>query len=459
MRYLLNAVYVAMLVALSPVLFWRSVRYGRYRRGLTEKLAGLLPRMTSQKPVAWFHAVSVGEVIQLQKVVTEFERQTEGRYAVVVSSSTDTGYDLAVKRFPDAVVTWFPLDFSWSVGNALRRIHPDLVVLMELELWPNLIMECSRQNVPVAVINARMSDHSIRGYRRIRRLISPIIGRLSLVAAQSSQYAERLLQLGAVPERVFVTGSVKFDGVLIDRSNPHTVRLGALLGIGAGETLLIAGSTQAPEEQIVLRAWQRLRSEFPNLRLLLVPRHKERFDEVAQMCVAAGESLIRRSQISAAGPEQRNQDAQNVSAADHKKGLPVLLLDTIGELSAAWGLADLAFVGGSFGSRGGQNMIEPAALGAAVLLGPNTSNFRDVVAAFRHADACIQLDAPEQFEIKLRQLLSRRELRTELGRKARHVVMESQGATAVTCQLLNQLVARNLPPASHRENDSHAAAA
>lgn len=135
------------------------------------------------------------------------------------------------------------------------------------------------------------------------------------------------------------------------------------------------------------------------------------------------------------------------------------MLDTIGELSAAWGLADLAFVGGSFGSRGGQNMIEPAAFGAAVLFGPNTSNFRDVVAAFRHVNACVQLEAPEQLEIKLQQLLSRPEVRTELGRKARHVVMESQGATAVTCQLLNQLIARGLQSASQRENDSHAAAA
>lgn len=438
-KWLLNGVYTLLLTALCPIILWRVVRHGRYRRGLHEKFLGHGESMGDGLPVAWFHAVSVGEVVQLQKIVDEFRTQSNHQFRIVVSTSTDTGYDLALKRFPDCQVIWFPLDFSWAVRAAVRRVNPALVVLMELELWPNFVAECNQQQIPVAVINARMSDHSFRGYRRIRRFVAPMISRLALVAAQSAQYADRLRQLGARPDVIHVTGSIKFDGVLSDRRNENTRRLARLFGIHPHECVFVAGSTQAPEEQLALDAWHALRSQVPELRLILVPRHRERFDEVAALIRHSGAELLRRSEVSDKSELAMDFAESDVEAAVAKQ--PVVLLDTIGELSACWGLADIAFVGGSFGARGGQNMIEPAAFGAAVMFGPNTWNFRDVVAAFRHANACVQMTQPDDLLPTLTQLAADTASRQQLGARATQVVQSQQGATARTGSLLLELVA------------------
>jgi 3-deoxy-D-manno-octulosonic-acid transferase len=278
MRWLLNTVYLLLLTALSPFVVWRMLRHGRYRKGIAEKLLGQLPTLNDGREAVWFHAVSVGEVIQLQKVVDEFRRQTSDRFSIVVSTSTDTGFELAIKRFPDCQVTWFPLDFSWAVANAVRAVRPSLVVLMELELWPNFLAECQRRLIPVAVINARMSERSHRGYSRIRKLMAPLFSKLALVAAQSQANADRLRSLGVSTDCLHVSGSIKFDGVATDRSNPATDRMRELFGLTPSETIFMAGSTQEPEEQLTIQAWLACRKQFPALRLILVPRHRERFD-------------------------------------------------------------------------------------------------------------------------------------------------------------------------------------
>ncbi|MBL8820495.1 MAG: 3-deoxy-D-manno-octulosonic acid transferase [Planctomyces sp.] len=442
MRWCLNFAYLLLLVLLSPVVVWRMLRHGRYRRGLREKLLGtgppFLPTQSVSgltKPTVWFHAVSVGEVVQLEKVVAGFTQQTCGRFQIVVTTSTDTGYDLALKRFGEHTVTWFPLDFSWSVNAALERIRPVMLVLMELEIWPNLIRQCHQSAIPVVVVNARMSDRSVRGYRRIRRWIAPVISRISRIAAQSNEYAERLIELGASRESTTVTGSIKFDGVAMDRGQLKTMQLRQMFGLADTEIVFMAGSTQDPEEALALDVWTALRNQWPELRLILVPRHRERFEAVASLVQSRDIPLLRRSQCDAS----ESQSLLNIKAAR-----PVILLDTIGELGACWGLADLAFVGGSFGNRGGQNMIEPAAYGAVILFGPNTSNFRDVVAAFRKAQACIEVSEPAQLQPTIERLLQDAKKRSELGRRAQDVVQQQQGATRRTVDLLVEMVDHNL---------------
>lgn len=429
MRWILNSVYLLLLLILSPLIVWRVIRHGRYRRGVAEKALGRIRFSRDERPVVWFHAVSVGEVIQLQKVVEEFRRQTADCFAVLVSTSTDTGFELAQKRFSGCQLTWFPLDFSWAVRNALHRIQPAMVVLMELELWPNFLSECHHRAVPVAVINARMSERSHRGYSRARFLLAPLFSQLALVASQSQTYADRLKSLGVAGDRIRISGSIKFDGVATSRANPKTAELRTLFGLADGEITFVAGSTQAPEESLALDAWMRLRHQFPELRLILVPRHKERFEEVAGLVTAAEIPLLRRSKM--------------VHASEHEfppESRPVILLDTIGELSACWGMADMAFVGGSFGNRGGQNMIEPAAYGACILFGPNTWNFRDVVEGFLEADACIQLRTPDELQETLLQLLTDTERRIQLGQHAQQVVVRQQGATELTVSLLTDVL-------------------
>ncbi|MFO0427326.1 MAG: 3-deoxy-D-manno-octulosonic acid transferase [Planctomyces sp.] len=448
MLWLLNIVYLMLLTTISPVILWRSYRHGRYRRGIAEKLLGQLPLLSREKPVVWFHAVSVGEVVQLQKVVSEFLKATGDQFQILVTSSTDTGFDLAVKRFPAVTVSWFPLDFSSSVSRALNRVRPVMVVLMELELWPGFIVQAHRQGIPVAVVNGRMSDRSVRRFRMIRPLFSPVLRRLSLIAAQSDAFAERLVSLGAPAARTSVTGSIKFDGVATDRNIPGVVRLRSLFGIRENEIVFIAGSTQSPEEETAVNAWLAVRKQYPDLRLILVPRHQERFDEVAALCIQKGIPLVRRSKLGSGGLRETDQSDKTLSSGTgsvvqrqvDSPESPVILLDTIGELSACWGLADIAFVGGSFGSRGGQNMIEPAAFGAVITFGPNTSNFRDVVQAFRCEEACVQMERPEELQELLNRLTSDADLRRELGDRARKVVLAQQGATAKTVNLLVDLL-------------------
>lgn len=426
MRWLLNTLYGALLLLLCPVIAWRMIRHGRYRRGLREKLTGRLQRPSDARPVVWFHAVSVGEVIQLQKLVKEFRQQTAEACSVLVTVSTDTGFDIACQKFPDCAVTWFPLDFSWAVENALHAIRPALVVLVELELWPNFLQECQRRQIPVAVVNARMSERSFQRYRSAGRILTPVFSQIRLVAAQSPANGERLVSLGVAPDRLHITGSIKFDGVETHRKNPGTLRLRSLFGLKSDDLVLVAGSTQEPEERIVLEAWMALRQDFPHLRLILVPRHRERFDAVASQISATGLPLARRSLLS---PETHPPETS-----------AVLLLDTIGELSACWGLAEIAFVGGSFGNRGGQNMIEPAGYGAAVTFGPNTWNFRDVVTSFRDAAACLEIPDPDQLLPVLRTLCQDPEARRRLGTAAAQVVLSQQGATQRTAALLRQVL-------------------
>lgn len=430
MRWIANLLYLGLLTALAPVIGWRMVRHRRYRRGLAEKLLGRISLQADGRPVVWLHAVSVGEVIQLQKIVDEFRQQTSEAFQILVTTSTDTGFDLAANRFPGCHVSWFPLDFTWAVSTALNRIQPAMIVLMELELWPNMLQTCSERGIPVAVINARMSERSHRRYLRIRSILKPMFGGLSLVAAQSRSSADRLLSLGVDPSHLQLTGSIKFDGVDGNRENSKTQRLRRFFDIRNDEIVLMAGSTQEPEEELAIQTWLALRDAYPHLRLLIVPRHKERFDAVAELIQSHQLPLLRRSQ----NPEISG----TVTSA--RSGSPVLLLDTIGELSACWGLADVAFVGGSFGNRGGQNMIEPASYGACVMFGPNTWNFRDVVSGFREARACIQLDSPEEMLPAVRSLLTDPELRRETGRRAREVVSSQQGAVQKTVDLLIGLI-------------------
>ncbi len=419
MTWLLDYIYLFVLSLLSPWLFYRALRTGRYRRGLRDKLFGL--RQSPGKGAVWFHGVSVGEIHLLRQVVAAFRRRYPD-IPCVLSTTTDTGYDEARRCFPDLFVFFYPFDFSWAVRHSLRALSPRLIVLAEAELWPNFLMAARRQGVPVAVINGRMSPRSLRRYQRIKPLSRWLFGQIDILLMQTEDYARAVRLLGVQPDRVAVTGNIKFDGAIMDRNNPRTHYLRDMLNVKDDELIWIAGSTQAPEEEIVLRIWQKLRRDHANLRLFLVPRHKERFDEVAQLLAQTGVDFVRRS-----------------SCADLDQ--PVVLVDTMGELGPLWGLADVAFVGGSLdGRRGGQNMIDPAAFGAAVVFGPHVWNFADTAARLIDAHAACQVADAGQLESIMRMLLEDAGERQRLGVAARAFVQRQQGATEQTISLLGQLL-------------------
>jgi 3-deoxy-D-manno-octulosonic-acid transferase len=427
MPYLLNVIYLLGLLFLSPWLIYKALTTGKYRQGLKQKLLGSIEfAFPSSRPRIWFHGVSVGEIHLLRQVVTRF-RLRHPECQVVISTTTDTGYAEASKYSTGVPVIYWPFDFSWAVGQALRSVRPSLIVLAESEIWPNFLMSAKRQAVPIAVINGRMSPRSTRRCRRFKPLVRRFLRCVDVFAAQTEEYASNYRALGVDPDRVIVTGSVKYDGVEGNRDNLRTRELRRLLSISSQDLIWIAGSTQTPEEQIALDIYWRLLDDFPNLRLMLVPRQKERFDEVAGLLERSGQPFVRRSALSA--PLQ-DRDA-------------VILIDTIGELGALWGLADVAYVGGSLdGKRGGQNMIEPAAYGAAVVFGPHVWNFRDTAKRLVEQKAAVQINDAASLEKAARRLLGDREAREQMGEAARQFVLQQQGATERTLGLLDKLLDR-----------------
>ncbi|MAT14915.1 MAG: 3-deoxy-D-manno-octulosonic acid transferase [Planctomyces sp.] len=424
-----NLCYLLILVVAAPIIVYRAIALGKYREGWAEKLLGNVPERDLQCPAVWFHAVSVGEVLQLQQIVKRF-REAHPGYEIIVSCTTSTGRGVAEEKFPDCHVCYYPLDFSWAVRRALKRLRPELMVLVELELWPNLILEAERLGLPLALINGRISEKSFKGYRKLRPLMGRLLPTFSLLATQSELYAERLRSLGAPQDRLHVTGSIKFDGVQTERNNERTSEIRDGFGLSASEYVFIAGSTQFPEEKHALDSYRQLKLNFPRLRLVVVPRHKERFAEVASLIEGEGFSLIRRSAV-------KEGTSAPVTSPDND---PVLLLDTLGELNACWGMADFAFVGGSLTNRGGQNMIEPAAYAAVVTFGPNTRNFKDVVDLLLAGDAAEVVGDETELRRRLEFYLSHPEAGRERGERARELVLRQQGATRMTVDLLTKLL-------------------
>jgi 3-deoxy-D-manno-octulosonic-acid transferase len=426
--YLLNVIYLLLILFTLPWFLWQAVLKGKYREGYAAKFLGLVPNRVSDKKCLWLHAVSVGEVNLLLPLIKVIKQQRP-EWECVVSTTTTAGMELARKKYPDLIVFYCPLDFTWAVSSAMRRIRPDILVLAELELWPNLIRAARRNGAKVAIINGRLSEHSFRGYRRIRPLIARLLRQIDTIAVQDETYAERFRQLGALEDAVHVTGSMKFDGAQTERDNPATRRLAALAGFSRDDIVWLAGSTQEPEEEIVLEIFRRLSKDFPKLRLVLVPRHPDRFEAVARLIEQSGISWQRRSELIEI---QGATDSLPIRA----KQPSILLVDAVGELGAWWGTATIAFVGGSFGNRGGQNMIEPAAYGAAVSFGPNTWNFKDIVSAMLAQNAAVKVADAAELEKFVRRCLEEPTYAAEMGQRAKSLVQAQIGATERTFQLL-----------------------
>ncbi|MCU0717655.1 MAG: 3-deoxy-D-manno-octulosonic acid transferase [Pirellula sp.] len=444
MHLAINLFYLLFLFFVSPWILYRAIRYGRYRRGWMEKLFGLLPLQprssaTDFNPPTriWLHAVSVGEVQLMRTLVVRIKKERPD-WQLVLSASTDSGYELARQLFPNDQVVFAPFDFTWAIANAWKRIQPSLLVLMELELWPNWLRHAQNENCPIAVVNGRLSANSFQGYRRISRLVRPMFTSLSWVGAQTEEYADRFHQLGVLDTALEVTGNLKFDGAEPNRSASEVLERRQLLSLDAAEAISpdaacegsnsfvwVAGSTQDPEEEIVLNVFQHLAPRFPQLKLVLVPRHPERFEEVAQKVEATKHPWARRSECQSTKPHPSWR---------------IFLGDSVGELRWWWGLADVAFVGGSFGDRGGQNMIEPCAFGVATCFGPNTKNFSDVVDLLLKDGACVQLQTPDNLTHFIEQMISDRDHRTKLGASAQRAAAEHRGAIDRTWQGISKLL-------------------
>ncbi len=416
----------------AAVLVWvTAAKFGLTRRG---KQTPVLPRLGRRRELAaepvpegirvWVHAVSVGEVNAVRPLVDALAAKPG--VSVLLSTVTSTGRQVARDRFGDRVrLLPFPLDLGWICRRFLQHFRPHLILLAESELWPNFIGTAAGAGIPVVLVNGRISDRSYARYRRFSWFFAPLVRMISHACTQSRRDKERLIALGADPERVNWVGNLKFDcNIEPDPAFEPVRRLVAEhLKPLADSLLWVCGSTKPGEEEILLPIYDRLRREFPALRLLLAPRHPHRASEVLELVQSRGLRARRRS---------------GLAAGSDPNGLQVLVLDTVGELSRLYELADLVFVGGSLVPEGGQNLIEPAFFGKPILVGPDMSNFREATEVFREAYAVLQVMGPEELEERMRDLLQDPHAREWLGRNARKVIRQNQGAVQRTLEVVDR---------------------
>jgi 3-deoxy-D-manno-octulosonic-acid transferase len=423
------------ILLLLPRFVFDAFRHGKYVAGLGERL-GRLPKIeTGGSPVIWLHCVSVGET-QAARPLARAILQKFPRHKLVVSTITLTGQRVAREVFGEeaAAVIYFPFDWAWTTRRALRQVKPELVLIMETELWPRFLLECRRRGVRVALVNGRLSENSFRRYRLVRGFMKRVLGSLHLALMQSEADASRLRALGLDSGRVEVSGNVKFDLLAgTDKERAQTESLRARFNVTRARPLVVAASTHQTEEAVAIEAFRELRAGRggEKARLLIAPRHPERFNEVAALVAASGFSWARRS----------------ADADEEDKACDVILLDSIGELRAVYPLAAVVFVGGSIARTGGHNVLEPAAAGACVITGAHTQNFAAIVAAFLQREALVQLppltreQAPVELGRNLAGLLSDEARRRQMIERAQAVLNENRGATLYTAERVAQLLA------------------
>jgi 3-deoxy-D-manno-octulosonic-acid transferase len=422
---------VGLLLALVLGAPWWLWQMAKYREGLRARLGGVPERFTERhldagegdsgsKPAIWLHAVSVGEVQAVSRLVAELDFRLPA-YRVLISTTTRTGQVLASERFGAERVFYCPLDLPWAIAAYLRAIRPRMLVLAETEFWPNLLHGCFQRGIPVVVVNARISDRSWPRYRRLRGVWRPFLSRLTTVLAQSETDAFRLRTLGCLQERVAVSGNLKFDV----RVGEPAIATGLIGEWAAGLRLVVAGSTLEGEEAMLLAAWGAILASQPNMVLVLAPRHPERFDSVAES--------LERSRF----PWRRRSEVRGTMLVSGE----IVLLDSIGELASVYSLASVAVVGGSLVPRGGHNPLEPAQFAVPVVMGEHFANFRGIVEAMRAREA-LKIVRPEELAGTVASLLGDPTSAEAMGERGRQVFEEQAGATGRTVIALSEILGR-----------------
>lgn len=420
--YLFYTVFYALALVLSlPYWLVGMMRAGKYRAGLAERFGRVPARLKLPPPdetSIWIHAVSVGEVLAASGVIAGLKADFP-EHRIFISTTTLTGQKLARDRFGVQNVFYLPLDLPLAILPVLRAVRPGLLVLAETEFWPNLLRLAKKNGARIAVANARISDRSFPGYRRCRFLLRRVLENVDLYLAQTETDRERLIAIGAVAERIRVSGNLKFDvKAPADSALARALRHGMV----PAQKVVVFGSTVESEEELIVPCIKAVLNEFRDALIVLAPRHPERFDEVVELLRSSGLSFWRRSLW----------DSNPIGGG-------VLLLDSIGELASMYALADVAFVGGSLAPRGGHNVLEPAQFAKPILVGPNTGNFRDIVRAFIAQDA-LRVVTATQLTAALLHLLRSPQEATELGARGWRVVEAGRGSTRRTLNALREII-------------------
>lgn len=415
-KMLINLTYIVALAAYSPVIIYRMLRQDRYRAGWRQRL-GHIDRPRPDRPCIWIHAVSVGEVNATRTMIPALQREFP-TCEILVTSTTDTGFARAQALYGDKLtVSYFPFDLSPVMERAFDRIRPAAVLLLELEVWPNLVQIAEKRRVPVIVVNGRISDRSFPKYLKIRPAVEWMFRRVTLVLAQTEEYAQRFTALGCPADRVRLTGSLKYDTAQTDGPVEGADRLREQIRLEA-EPLWVAGGTGPDEEQIILNVYRKLLEEpsLASLRLALVPRKPERFDEVAALIEKTGLSGVRYSQL-----KNRDETCPDKPA--------VILGDTMGDLKKFYALATVVFVGRTLTPMGGSDMMEPAGLGKCTLFGPHTFNFKQTVDVLLAGGGAVEVRDEAALVDRMKQLLADPQQACQIAENGRWIICENKGAT------------------------------
>jgi 3-deoxy-D-manno-octulosonic-acid transferase len=409
--------------ALLSAPYWliRGIRQRKYLGTVSQRISMQLPSGPFAEKPLWFHAVSVGEVLAAKVLFTALCLERPG-LPVVVSTVTLTGQALARKEIPAALSHfYFPFDWMFCVRRFLRRINPCGVVIFDTEMWPNFLRACETRGIPTIIANARISDNSYPRYLRVRFLTRSMLKKIRAIGAQTREDRERFLRLGGREDQVQVTGNLKYDFEPPDLDSKKDLLqlIRCRLALTPETPIVVVGSSMKGEEAIFLEAYLRVLSSLPRTRLIIAPRHPERFEEVAELLRRSGADFLRRSNL---------RDSKGGEAK-------ILLLDSVGELRSVYSLADVAVIGGSFLPFGGHNPLEPAAFGKAIVFGPEMGNFKEVARLFLRDQAALQCSRAE-LALAVIRLLSDIDVRRSLGERALRTLKENQGAVHNTLRIV-----------------------
>ncbi len=429
--FLYNILFAVGYIALLPHFLMRMKRRGGYARNFSQRFAHYAPeileRLQRERRV-WIHAVSVGELYVALKLMKEWRARAAGA-RFVLTVNTSTAHAIAERELPvQDVLLYFPADFPWIARRALDAINPGALVLVEVELWPNLIRFAHKRGVPVILANGRLSDRSFGRYRKVKFLSQRILPMVDMFCMQSQQDADRIVALGAPQDRVRMLGTAKYDVATVDHSGEVQARnLLRAAGVQEGDKIFLGGSTWPGEEGLLLDVFKGLKTRYRNLVLVLAPRHAERTPEVVQEIKAHMRTFVRRSEMKSGNPPRASRP-------------DVFLLDTTGELKNFYSCADVIFIGKSLTQHGGQNIIEPALLAKPIVVGPNMENFKSVMEDFLQAGAIAQIKNLQDLRRTIDDLMADDKRRRAMGDAAAKVVAEKSGAIARTLDLLEPIL-------------------
>lgn len=434
MKYIMDFIYLLAGLGFSPVMIYRRVRFGRYRAGWNQRFGHIVRRSPDNKCI-WIHAVSVGEVNATRTIVDELTNKF-GDHEILITTTTDTGFARANAIYGFRLqVCYFPLDLSWIIGRAFATIKPSICILMELEVWPNFAQQAAALNIPIIVANGRVTERSMRRYSLVKPFAKKMFANVTCILAQTEQYAERFRRLGCDADKVVVTGSLKYDTARItdkvDGADALAEQLFGKFSIQNSQfkiPLWVAGGTGTDEEAIILDIYKKLRQndEFRDVRLAIVPRKPERFDEVAVLIKKNGFELLRYSEV--------------INNKSNSKLDSVILGDTMGDLRKFYSLATVVFVGRSLVPMGGSDMMESAALGKCTVFGPHAFNFEQTVTALLADDGAILVNNAEELLTALYKCLIDKDYAEQISANGRKVIEQNQGATKKTVAKISEML-------------------